>query len=690
MTKKHNAPVGSGSRNQRLSADDVIRILNTHHFRKGEDMPGVGFCPKSPMEYGNACAYDMASRLVKWCRKGGRISDARVIWAEFSKILFQDDMYLIRLMGLLGRRYHDFADTHATDIGWIDFDTPLHVWRNNEFLTPAVRALCAYLAYRGIPFVEFDNDGNPKMFSFPDFSPRGVFKTDKDALTSALSFCEAFMEIEEDIFGVSTLKTNRTYKLDCLLAYGFLEDAVLPKNVLDSCSNDKAHPGRVMAYTVMMLTLKRRAFGDIVPIDLSSVAHIFDAGIRLDWDIQKMPKELTENLTEEQTALMDSLFGNYMTECPNTPGLWENTDMNGSLDDIWNTVITGEEAEALPEELRKKLTMMLPLVGMIETFASMDYQSFGNYANTLPEEEKRKIEEEYEARNLSKMGIPWSISNFSHDPNVHVLPTEDEVPEDARMGLKMVKVLFNRLDETVKEAYEYLDAARERSQEEERRKCTDFNLRGWIETNFREAISEDWKGDEYRTGRIRCLSGFRLAAERITDDRKLYATFADLCSAFFTLLHPLFHPCEECTLFDPSLLFETEPEDPFHSCFDPDYIPVSLAVDFARKCRKDDVFVCGGDQFSGWPLMTGIFTDDVDNFLAVVFAHSVETLEGKSDFSKDRLAGWISPIGQLANIILDDEGILRDEFTARTDEEPVPLWSLTFTRDGIAVRGMQA
>ena len=231
MTRKHDAPNGGKPKTDHLNADDVVRILNDKRFRKGEETPGPDFHPESPETYGEACAYDLASRLVKWCRKNGRISDARVIWSEFCKVLFDDDIYLVRLMGFIGKRYHDFVNTHAT-IGWLDLDTSLDVWRNSTFITPAARALCTCLAYRGLPFVEFDDNGAPEILSFPDFSPCGVFESNQDALNAALSFCCAFMEIDAHVFGMSTLKTNRTDNVDSLLSYGELEHVVLPKIAL--------------------------------------------------------------------------------------------------------------------------------------------------------------------------------------------------------------------------------------------------------------------------------------------------------------------------------------------------------------------------------------------------------------------------------------------------------------------------
>ena len=85
--------------------------------------------------------------------------------------------------------------------------------------------------------------------------------------------------------------------------------------------------------------------------------------------------------------------------------------------------------------------------------------------------------------------------------------------------------------------------------------------------------------------------------------------------------------------------------------------------------------------------MTGIFTDDVDNLLAVIFAHGVQALDEKDGFSEERIEGWASPIDEIADILLDEYGVIHDELVDKVAEEgPVPLWSMAFTRDGVAVR----
>lgn len=555
MTITHDAPNGGKTKNSRLTVNDVVRTLNISRFRRGEDIPGPEFHPESPELYGVACAYDMASRLVKWCRKNGRISDARVIWSEFGKLLFRDGVYLIRLMGFLGMRYHDFVNSHAT-IGWLDLDTSLDVWCNNTFITPVARALCTYLAYRGLPFVELDSSGAAEMLSFPDFSPCGVFESIQDAMNAAPAFYSAFIEIEESVFGRSTLSTNRTDKTECLLAYGSLEQAVVPEIALQPYGDEK-HPDKYIEGIKMSLALRRRSFGDIVPVDISSLSTFFEAGLHCDWNPKKMPDEFLDNLTDEQSELLDALFGDSMSD-----------------------------------------------------------------------------ESTYD---LSK----------DCDSSVKGAPVE---------GL-----------------------------EKESRKYAEFDLRGWIEAKFKEAVSEDWSGDEYRTGRIKCLTGLRLAAKRITDDKKLYATFADLCSAWRLVERPLFQPCDECPFFDVSDCIDVGTRCPGQDCRNPYYFPLSLAVDFAKKCRNDGVFVC--DASSAWPLMTGIFTDYVDNLLAVIFAHGVQTLEEKDGFSEKRIAGWESPIQEIADIILDKYGVICDELVDKTDGNPVPLWGMAFTKGSIAVRG---
>ena len=690
MTRKHDAPNGGKPKTDRLNADDVVRILNDKRFRKGEETPGPGFHPESPETYGEACAYDLAARLVKWCRKNGRISDARVIWAEFCKVLFDDDIYLVRLMGFIGKRYHDFVNTHAT-IGWLDLDTSLDVWRNSTFITPAARALCACLAYRGLPFVEFDDNGAPEILSFPDFSPCGVFESNQDALSAALSFCCAFMEIDVHVFGMSTLKTNLTDDVDSLLSYGELEHVVLPKIALRPYG-DEGRPGGFIAGINMSLALRRRSFGDIVPIDISSILPLLDEGNRCGWDPERLSDGLLDKLTDEQSELMDALFGDPLSGSPSyflsgdrAPSEEEPAEEPADPAAVWQNLMGTMEFALLPEELKDNLRLMMPLVEQVETLASLDFAKFGAYANRLPEEEKRKVEEEYETENLSKMDVPWCISHFYSDSDIPPFPPLEDLPEDLRIGLKLVKVFFNRLDQIMKAAYEHMGALNSRMLETERRKYADFDLRGWIEAEFREAVSEDWTGDEYRTGRIRCLSGLRLAAERIKDDRRLYATVTDLCSAWRLIEQPLFQPCDQCPLFGASDYIDVEAGCPGQDCHDPYYTPLSLAVDFARKCREDNVFVC--DASSAWPLMTGIFTDDVDNLLAVIFAHGVQALDEKDGFSEERIEGWASPIDEIADILLDEYGVIHDELVDRVAEEgPVPLWSMAFTRDGVAVR----
>ena len=553
MTTKYHPPFGRGNRNRLLSADDVRIILNSNRLYRDENIPGVGFHPDTPTIYGAACAYDMAFRLMKWCRRNGRTSDVRAIWSEFSKILFQDNEYLVRLIDVLGRKYHDFVNSHST-VGWLNLVTSLDVWCDNTFIAPAVRALCAILAFRGLPFMEI-YDGFPRTHVFPDFSHCGVFKSDRDALEAGMAFCGAFREIEESVFGKSMLSANRPYKTECLLAYGSFEQAVLPKIALQPYGNEK-HPGKYISGIKMSLALRRRSFGDIVPADISSLLPFFEAGLHCDWDPEKMSGEFMDNLTDEQSELLDALFGDPMSD--------EST-CNPSKD---------------------------------------------------------------------------------CDPSMKGAPVE---------GL-----------------------------ETESRKYAEFDLREWIEAKFKEAVSEDWSEDEYRIGRIKCLSGLRLAAERIKDDKKLYATFADLCSAWRLIERNLFQPCDECPFFDVSDFIDAGTGCPGQDCHDPYYFPLDLAADFAKKCRDDGIFVC--DASSASPMMTGIFTDHVDNLLAVIFAHGVVTIDEKNGFSTKRIAGWVSPIQEIADIILDEYDVIRDEFMDRTDGNPVPLWGMAFTKGSIAVR----
>lgn len=544
MTTNYHPPFGKGNKNRLLSADDVRIILNSNRLYHDENIPGVDFHPDTPMIYGKACAYDMAFRLMKWCRRNGRTSDARAIWSEFSKILFQDDQYLVRLIDVLGRKYHDFVNSHS-NVGWLNLDTSLDVWRNNTFIAPAVRALCAILAFRGLPFMEFDG-GFPRTLSFPDFSPCGVFESEKDALEAGMCFCGAFREIEESVFGKSMLSANRPYKTECLLAYGSFERAVLPKIALQPYGNERL-PGKYISGIKMSLALRRRSFGDIVPVDISFLSPFFVACLHCEQDSEKMPGELLDNLTNEQTDILNALFGDPMSDEP------------------------------------------------------------------------------------------------AYDPSVDCDPSMEGTTVEVS--------------------------------ETESRKYEEFDLRGWIDAKFGEAVSDDWSGDEYRTGRIKCLSGLRLAAERITDDKSLYATVADLCSAWLLIGQPLFQTCD----------IDDESSCQGSDCHDLYYTPLSLAVDFARKCRKDGVFVCD-EADSAWPLMTGIFTDHVDNLLAVIFAHDIQNFYEKDEFSTERLAGWNSPISELADILLDEYGAIREELVDRANESPIPLWGMAFTKGSIAVR----